>query len=158
MITLVNSIAMKSSKEVTKSGVAVKGKITKSSGVQAATNHKSEIANHKSASSSFFEDVWAVVRLIPKGRVTSYGAIANYLGTRMSARMVGWAMNASHTAPQPVPAQRVVNRNGMLSGRHHFPFADSMEKMLKKDGITVENDTVKDFGKRFWDPATELAL
>jgi methylated-DNA-protein-cysteine methyltransferase related protein len=107
---------------------------------------------------SFFEDVWAVVRLIPKGRVTSYGAIAAYLGTRLSARMVGWAMNASHTAPQPVPAQRVVNRNGMLSGRHHFPTPDAMEQMLAQDGVTVENDTVKDFEKLFWDPAKELAL
>jgi methylated-DNA-protein-cysteine methyltransferase related protein len=107
---------------------------------------------------SFFEDVWAVVRLIPKGRVTSYGAIAAYLGTRLSARMVGWAMNASHTAPHPVPAQRVVNRNGMLSGRHHFPTPDAMEQMLAQDGVAVENDTVKDFEKLFWDPAKELAL
>ena len=130
------------------------GKAPKARAVQAATNHNSQLTNPK----SFFEDVWAVVRLIPKGRGTSYGAIANYLGTKMSARMGGGAMNASHTAPQPVPAQRVVNRNGMLSGRHHFPFADSMEKMLKKDGVTVENDTVTDFEKRFWDPAVELAL
>lgn len=155
---------MKSSKKITQSSVVPKPKAAKSKGVAAATDHaqhpvdKSEVPKQKSTASSFFEDVWAVVRLIPKGRVTSYGAIANYLGTRMSARMVGWAMNASHMAPQPVPAQRVVNRNGMLSGRHHFPFADSMEKMLKKDGVTVENDTVKDFEKRFWDPATELAL
>lgn len=148
---------MKSFKEINKLSLTQKGKPAKKSGVKAATNHKPEITNPKS-DATFFEDVWAVVRLIPKGRVTSYGAIANYLGTRMSARMVGWAMNASHTAPQPVPAQRVVNRNGMLSGRHHFPFADSMEKMLLKDGVTVENDTVKNFEECFWDPAIELLL
>ena len=149
---------MKSSKKRIQSSVVPTAKTAKSKGVAAATNHKSEVPDQKPAASSFFEDVWAVVRLIPEGRVTSYGAIANYLGTRMSARMVGWAMNASHTAPQPVPAQRVVNRNGMLSGRHHFPFADSMEKMLQKDGVTVADDTVEDFEKRFWDPAVELAL
>ena len=151
---------MKSSKEIKKPAVLQKGNTVKKSGVKAATNHAQHpVDNSQPANShSFFEDVWAVVRLIPKGHVTSYGAIANYLGTRLSARMVGWAMNASHTAPMPVPAQRVVNRNGMLSGRHHFPFADSMEKMLLKDGVEVENDTVKDFEKRFWDPAVELAL
>jgi methylated-DNA-protein-cysteine methyltransferase related protein len=149
---------MKSSKEINKVPDRPTGKVSKKGGVQAATNHKSEAVNPQSAGASFFEDVWAVVRLIPKGRVTSYGAIANYLGTRLSARMVGWAMNASHTAPQPVPAQRVVNRNGMLSGRHHFPSPDAMEKMLKEDGVLIENDTVTDFDKRFWDPAVELAL
>ncbi len=107
---------------------------------------------------SFFEDVWDVVRQIPKGRVTSYGAVANYLGTKMSARMVGWAMNAAHYAQPPVPAQRVVNRNGMLTGKAHFSTPDAMEKMLKKDGVKVENNTVIDFGKLFWNPADELGL
>jgi len=107
---------------------------------------------------SFFEDVWDVVRQIPKGRVTSYGAVASYLGTKMSARMVGWAMNAAHHSHPPVPAQRVVNRNGMLSGKHHFPTPDAMEKMLKKDGVKVENDTVKDFANLFWNPSEELGL
>ena len=107
---------------------------------------------------SFFENVWDVVRQIPKGRVTSYGSVANYLGTKMSARMVGWAMNAAHNAHPPVPAQRVVNRNGMLSGKHHFPSPDAMEKMLKKDGVKVEKDTVVDFDKLFWNPAEELGL
>lgn len=107
---------------------------------------------------SFFEDVWDVVRQIPKGRVTSYGAVANYLGTKMSARMVGWAMNDAHHAHPPIPAQRVVNRNGMLSGKHHFPSPDAMEKMLKKDGVKVEKDTVIDFEKRFWNPAEALGL
>jgi methylated-DNA-protein-cysteine methyltransferase related protein len=82
-------------------------------------------------SPSFFEDVFDIVRQIPRGRVTSYGAIAQYLGTRLSARMVGWAMNASHTAKPPVPAQRVVNRNGMLSGKHHFATPTKMEELLK---------------------------
>lgn len=118
----------------------------------------SATVTNRQPGNSFFEDVWAVVRLIPKGRVTSYGAIAGYLGTRMSARMVGWAMNAAGTAEPTVPAQRVVNRNGMLTGKTHFETPDAMEKMLKKDGVTVENNTVKDFEKRFWDPATELLL
>jgi methylated-DNA-protein-cysteine methyltransferase related protein len=107
---------------------------------------------------SFFLDVYEVVRQIPKGRVTSYGAIANYLGTKLSARMVGWAMNAVGTARPKVPAQRVVNRNGMLSGRHHFATPTLMEEQLKKDGVKVKDDTVVDFKKIFWDPATELSL
>lgn len=105
---------------------------------------------------SFFTDVYDVVRQIPKGRVTSYGAIAAYLGTRLSARMVGWAMNAAGTVKPKVPAQRVVNRNGMLSGKHHFGTPTRMEELLKKDGVKVENDTVVDFKTRFWDPSKEL--
>ncbi len=107
---------------------------------------------------SFFVDVYEVVRQIPKGRVTSYGAIAAYLGSRLSARMVGWAMNAAGSAKPKVPAQRVVNRNGILSGKHHFSTPTFMEEQLKKDGVNVKNDTVVDFKKRFWDPSTELAL
>jgi methylated-DNA-protein-cysteine methyltransferase related protein len=107
---------------------------------------------------SFFQDVYEVVRQIPKGKVTSYGAIANYLGTKLSARMVGWAMNAAHTAKPKVPAQRVVNRNGMLTGKHHFSTPTSMQELLKKDGVAVKNDTVVDFKSRFWDPLTELSL
>ena len=107
---------------------------------------------------SFFADVYDVVRQIPKGKVTSYGAIAVYLGTKLSARMVGWAMNAAHTAKPKVPAQRVVNRNGMLSGKHHFATPIAMEELLKKDGVEVKKDTVVDFKKRFWNPAEELAL
>jgi methylated-DNA-protein-cysteine methyltransferase related protein len=107
---------------------------------------------------SFFQDVYEVVRQIPKGKVTSYGAIATYLGTKLSARMVGWAMNAAHTAKPKVPAQRVVNRNGMLTGRHHFSTPTLMEELLKKDGVLVKNDTVVDFKKRFWDPLTALSL
>ena len=107
---------------------------------------------------SFFADVFEVVRQIPKGKVTSYGAIAAYLGTKLSARMVGWAMNAAHTAKPKIPAQRVVNRNGMLTGKHHFATPDAMEALLKKDGVVVKNDTVVDFKARFWDPAQALAL
>ena len=107
---------------------------------------------------SFFEDVYAVVRQIPKGRVTSYGAIANYLGTRSSARMVGWAMNGAHDATPKVPAQRVVNRNGMLTGKAHFATPTFMEELLLKEKVKVENDTVVDFEKLFWDPAKELEI
>jgi len=107
---------------------------------------------------NFFELVYEVARQIPKGRVTSYGAIAKCLGTKMSARMVGWAMNGAGKVKPKVPAHRVVNRNGMLSGKHHFGDPDQMENLLKKEGITVRDDTVADFGKIFWDPATELGF
>jgi methylated-DNA-protein-cysteine methyltransferase-like protein len=107
---------------------------------------------------SFFHDVFEVVMQIPKGRATSYGAIAKYLGTKMSARMVGWAMNASHTSSLKIPAQRVVNRNGMLTGRFHFATPTLMEELLIKDGLTIKNNTIVDFKKIFWDPATELSI
>jgi len=100
--------------------------------------------------------VYDVVRLIPKGRVTSYGAIAQYLGTRLSARMVGWAMNAAHHAKPKVPAHRVVNRNGMLTGKHHFSTPTLMEELLLKEKILVKNDKIVDFQKKFWDPSREL--
>lgn len=106
---------------------------------------------------SFFQDVFDVVRQVPKGRVTSYGAIANYLGTKSSARMVGWAMNASHTAKPKVPAQRVVNRLGMLSGKAHFATPTQMEDLLRKEGISVKDDVIQDFKKIFWDPSLELS-
>ncbi|MGZ5219117.1 MAG: MGMT family protein [Chitinophagaceae bacterium] len=102
--------------------------------------------------------VYVVARQIPKGRVTSYGAIANCLGTKLSARMVGWAMNGAGKIKPKVPAHRVVNRNGMLSGKHHFGEPDIMERLLKKEGIKVKNDTVVDFEKLFWDPAQELGF
>ncbi len=107
--------------------------------------------------SSFFQNVWDVVRLVPRGRVTSYGAIAKYLGTGMSARMVGWAMNAAHTQ-HDVPAQRVVNRNGMLSGKMHFGTPTRMQELLEADGVAVKDDQVQDFPKLFWDPATALGF
>jgi len=107
---------------------------------------------------NFFELVYEVARQIPKGRVTSYGAIARCLGTKMSARMVGWAMNGAGKVKPKVPAHRVVNRIGMLSGRHHFDTPDQMEMLLKKEGIKVKNDTIIDFEKLFWDPAKELGF
>ena len=110
----------------------------------------------KSKNYNFFENVWDVVRQIPKGRVTTYGAIAAYLGAKSSARMVGWAMNSSFVVKPKVPAQRVINRNGMLSGKAHFSTPTLMEELLQKDGIKVENDTVLEFDKVFWDPSLEL--
>ncbi|HEX5151966.1 MAG TPA: MGMT family protein [Parafilimonas sp.] len=107
---------------------------------------------------SFFEDVWDVARQIPKGRVTSYGAIAGYLGTKMSARMVGWAMSAAGNTKPEVPAHRVVNSVGLLSGKMHFGSHDEMQKRLEKEKIKVEKDKVVDFDKLFWDPAKELLL
>jgi methylated-DNA-protein-cysteine methyltransferase related protein len=107
---------------------------------------------------NFFELVYQVARQIPKGRVTSYGAIANCIGTKLSARMVGWAMNGAGKVRPKVPAHRVVNRNGMLSGKHHFGEPDAMEKLLKKEGIKVKNDTVVDFKKLFWNPAEEVGF
>lgn len=107
---------------------------------------------------TFFEKVYQVVRLIPKGRVTSYGAIAKYLGSAGSSRMVGWAMNASHIAVPPVPAQRVVNRNGLLTGKAHFSSKYSMEQLLQKDGVEVKDDKVLNFKVLFWDPMTELNI
>ena len=107
---------------------------------------------------NFFEDVYAVVRQIPKGRVTSYGAIAQYLGTKLSSRMVGWAMNSAGSVKPKVPAHRVVNRNGMLTGKAYFGSPTRMQELLEKEKVQVENDTVKDFDKVFWDPFRELGL
>lgn len=107
---------------------------------------------------NFFELVYEVARQIPKGRVTSYGAIAACLGTKLSARMVGWAMNGAGRVRPKVPAHRVVNRLGILSGKHHFTPPGAMEKLLKKEGIKVKDDTVVNFEKLFWDPAKELGF
>lgn len=104
---------------------------------------------------NFFEDVYQVVCLIPRGRVSTYGAIAGYLGSKMSARMVGWAMNAAHTRPE-VPAHRVVNRNGMLTGKHHFGSPTAMQEALEAEGVRVVDDCVVDFPTVFWNPAQEL--
>ena len=116
--------------------------------------------------SDFFQLVYEVARHIPKGRVTSYGAIGKYLGSGKSARMVGWAMNAAPHSPlspkgrvlKPVPAHRVVNRNGELTGKHHFGHPKMMQKLLEKEGIKVKNDKIVNFKKYFWDPAEELKL
>ncbi len=106
----------------------------------------------------FFADVMAVVRRIPRGRVTSYGAIATYLGAARSSRIVGYCMNNSHTVRPKVPAHRVVNRNGLLTGKHHFATPTRMQELLGKEGVNVKDDQVVDFRKRFWDPASELDL
>lgn len=109
----------------------------------------------KDSKENFFQNVYEVVQLIPRGRVTSYGAIASYLGAKGSARMVGWALIASHPLTK-IPAHRVVNRNGMLTGRQHFDEPSAMQQRLEQEGVQVENDRVVDFSKLFWDPAQEL--
>lgn len=106
---------------------------------------------------NYFDLVYQVVREIPKGRVTSYGAIAHYLGLKSGARMVGYAMNAAHTMAD-VPAQRVVNRQGLLTGKHHFETSSRMQELLEADGVKVENDQVQNFEKVFWDPEIELSV
>lgn len=106
----------------------------------------------------FFKDVFQVVELIPEGRVTSYGAIAKYLGTAKSSRVVGYAMNASHSSQHPIPAHRVVNRNGILTGKMHFPSPDTMQERLEAEGIMVIDDQIQNFQNHFWDPMIELAL
>jgi methylated-DNA-protein-cysteine methyltransferase-like protein len=103
---------------------------------------------------SFFEKVYEVARLIPYGRVTSYGAIAKYLGAARSARMVGYAMNSSHT--KDVPAHRVVNRKGLLTGKHHFEGTNLMQQLVESEGVRVVNNQVQDFDKLFWDPSEHL--
>lgn len=119
---------------------------------------KEETPRSQTRKYNFFEDVYAVVRQIPKGRVTSYGAIANYLGTKLSSRMVGWAMNSAGGVKPKVPAHRVVNRNGMLSGKAHFGSPTRMQELLEKEKIKVEKDTIVEFEKLFWDPYKELGL
>lgn len=104
---------------------------------------------------NFFERVYEVVQKIPIGRVTSFGAIANYLGASRSARMVGWAMNSA-SKMEDVPAHRVVNRNGLLSGKHHFPGSFAMQQLLEEEGVKIEDDKVVNFKKLFWDPSQEL--
>ncbi|MEK9750438.1 MAG: MGMT family protein [Flavobacteriaceae bacterium] len=106
------------------------------------------------SSADFYEKVYEVVRLVPYGRVTSYGAIARYLGAARSSRMVGYAMNMSHS--KEVPAHRVVNRMGVLTGKHHFPGVHLMQQLLENEGIEVVDDQVKDFDRLFWDPSESL--
>ena len=107
---------------------------------------------------SFFELVYQVVRLIPKGRVTTYGAIAAYLGSKQSSRAVGYALNGAHFVKPKVPAQRVVNRNGMLSGKAHFETPTRMQELLEKEGVLVIDETIQNFSKHFWDPTRELGF
>lgn len=105
---------------------------------------------------SFFEKVYEVARQVPYGRVTTYGAIAAYLGAKMSARMVGWAMNKCHVHPHPVPAHRVVNRNGLLTGKHHFGGPEVMQQLLENEGVRIIDNAIVNFDRHFWDPAKEL--
>ncbi|MGB0949586.1 MAG: MGMT family protein [Marinirhabdus sp.] len=107
------------------------------------------------ASDNFFQKVYKVAVQIPYGRVTSYGAIAKYLGAAKSARMVGWAMNASHNNPN-VPAHRVVNRKGLLTGKHHFSGTNLMQQLLESEGVEVTENQIQNFEALFWDPAKEL--
>ncbi len=104
--------------------------------------------------SGFFDKVYAVVKQIPTGKVTSYGAIAAYLGAPKSARMVGWAMNAAHNKPE-IPAHRVVNRNGLLTGKHHFQGTNLMQQLLENEGIKVVNNQIQNFDTVFWNPKTK---
>jgi methylated-DNA-protein-cysteine methyltransferase related protein len=107
---------------------------------------------------SFYDQVYQVVALIPKGRVTSYGAIASYLGTKGSSRMVGYAMNGATASNLNIPAHRVVNRNGLLTGKFHFEHPNKMQELLENDGIIVENDQIINFKAHYWDPAIELDI
>lgn len=111
----------------------------------------------KNTNDNFFERVYDLVRQIPYGRVTSYGAIAKALGSARSARMVGWAMNASHNMAD-VPAHRVVNRNGLLTGKHHFEGTNLMQQLLESEGIVVVNNQIVDFEKHFWEPEIKCDL
>ncbi len=110
------------------------------------------------ANKDFFSKVYQVVRLIPEGRVTNYGAIARYLGMAKSSRMVGWAMNGSHNQDEYVPAHRVVNRVGALTGKGHFESPERMKELLEQEGHEIVNDVVADFEESFWDPNIELTL
>lgn len=112
-------------------------------------------AKKKPSESNFFGDVYEVVKLIPKGRVTSYGAIAHYLGLKSSARMVGWAM---HSCPKGIPAHRVVNSAGLLTGKHHFKTPTKMQELLAREGVLVVNDKIQQFNERFWNPSVEIQV
>jgi len=112
----------------------------------------------KTTDENIYEVIYDVVRSVPRGRVTTYGAVAAAIGVKSGARMVGYAMNHCAGAKPKVPAHRVVNRNGMLTGKHHFSPPEKMQQLLEKEGVKVKDDKVTDFNKRFWDPLTELSL
>ncbi len=114
------------------------------------------MASKKHASDDFFGRVYEVTKLIPYGRVTSYGAIAGFLGTAGSARMVGWALNACHNSREFIPAHRVVNRNGLLTGKRHFGNSSTMQQLLENEGLIIEDDKILNFREKFWDPSIEL--
>jgi methylated-DNA-protein-cysteine methyltransferase-like protein len=119
---------------------------------------KRTIRNDAVQERDFFSDVMDVVRQVPRGRVTSYGAIAKYLGAARSSRMVGYCMNNAHAVRPKVPAHRVVNRDGLLTDKHHFASPTQMADLLKKEGVKVKKDQVVDFAQKFWDPALELEV
>jgi len=110
----------------------------------------------KTVNIDFFSRVYEVTKLVPYGRITSYGAIARFLGSGRSARMVGWALNACHNNPDFVPAHRVVNRNGLLTGKHYFGNSTTMEQLLENEGIIAEDDRIINFTEKFWDPMEEV--
>jgi methylated-DNA-protein-cysteine methyltransferase-like protein len=110
----------------------------------------------KKNNDSFYDKVYAVVLLVPKGRVTSYGAIAKYIGSPGASRMVGWAMNNCHIVNPAIPAHRVVNRKGILTGKHHFRHENLMQELLENEGLVVEKDAIRNFENHFWDPSLEL--
>jgi methylated-DNA-protein-cysteine methyltransferase-like protein len=112
----------------------------------------------KQKTENIYEIIYDIVRCVPKGRVTTYGAVAAAIGLKSGARLVGYAMNNCGDAKPKVPAHRVLNRNGMLTGKHHFDTPDKMQRLLEKEGIKVKNDLVQDFDKRFWDPSAELTF
>jgi methylated-DNA-protein-cysteine methyltransferase related protein len=114
------------------------------------------MAGKKQKDNDFFGKVYEVTRLIPPGRVTSYGAIARFLGTGKSARMVGWALNTSHNKSDYIPAHRVVNRIGLLTGKYHFGNSTTMQQLLENEGLIIEDDRVIDFKEKFWDPSCEI--
>ena len=120
--------------------------------------HSSNPQTKKTDDENFFQLVYQVVKLIPYGRVTNYGAIARYLGSPQSSRMVGWALNSTHNQTGMIPAHRVVNRNGLLTGKVHFGGHSVMQQLLENEGIRVEDDKIVDFEKIFWDPNTELNI
>ena len=111
-----------------------------------------------SQNEGFFQRVYEVVLQVPSGRVTTYGAIARYLGSPGAARMVGWAMNQSHHAPEFIPAHRVVNRNGLLTGKHHFDGTHLMQEMLENEGAIIRENRILNMNEMFWDPLEELGL
>ena len=112
----------------------------------------------KNNKENIYDAIYDVVRAVPKGRVTSYGAVATAIGSASGARVVGYAMNTSFGAKPKVPAHRVVNRNGMLTGKHHFSPPEKMQQLLEKEGIKIKDDKVVDFDSLFWDPIKELAI
>lgn len=149
---IAKSSISKSSKTATSDSAGSGKKHAVASKITAPTEKLKSVTPSGYKDQTFFEQVFEVARQIPKGRVTSYGAIAASLGAKSSSRMVGWAMNLAGGVKPKIPAHRVVNRNGMLSGKHHFATPTHMQELLEREGIKVKDDKVVDFNKLFWDP------